>query len=81
MNFDAFINTCTQNEECLNTTSYDKFDVSNVPNTFLPNQNVLHLVNEIIIVLESSLRTQTDVDVAYDYWCGLVRDHIKRAIV
>ena len=38
MNFDNFINTCKQNERCLNTTSYDKFDVSNVPYTFLSNQ-------------------------------------------
>ena len=80
MNFDNFINTCTQNEECLNTTSYDKFDVSNVPYTFLSNKNVLHLVNETIIVLESTLRTQTDVDVAYDNWCGLVRDQMYNTL-
>ena len=51
-------------------SSFDKFDVSNIPNTFLSDQNSLFMVNEAINSIEASLRTQVDVDTAYGDWCN-----------
>ena len=57
-------------------SSFDKFDVSNIPNTFLSDQNSLFMVNEEINSLEASLRTQADVDTAYGDWCKLVSSNM-----
>ena len=57
-------------------SSFDKFDVSNIPNTFLSDQNSLFMVNEAINSLEASLRTQADVDTAYGDWCKLVSSNM-----
>ena len=73
INLEAHINTCMDNDGAFCSTYFDKFDVPSVPSTFLSDQNTLLMVNEAINSLESSLRTQSDVDTAYEDWCGVLR--------
>ena len=51
----------------------DKFNVTNVPHDFLSDVSVLSSVNTAIADLEGSLRTQDDIDVAFNGWCDLVK--------
>ena len=51
----------------------DKFNVTNVPHDFLSDIYILSSVNTAIADLEGSLRTQDDIDVAFNGWCNLVK--------
>ena len=55
--------------------TYDKFDVSSVPDLFLSDNNVAQ-VNATIAELESSLSSQADIDSAYSEWCNIVTDNM-----
>ena len=54
------------------TDGYDKFDVHSIPNDFLTSNVILTKVNAAIADLEGSLRSQTDIDVAFGGWCDIV---------
>ena len=54
------------------TAGYDKFDVHSMPNDFLTRTDILTNVNAAIADLEGSLRSQTDIDVAFKGWCDIV---------
>ena len=56
--------------------TYDKFDVSSVPDLFLSDNSVLAQGNTTIAYLESSLSTQVDIDSAYSEWCNIVTDNM-----
>lgn len=69
---DSCVDTSSENIDNF-CSSFDKFDVSNVPSSFLADQNTTYKVNEAIIPLESGLHTQSDVDTVYSDWCELVQ--------
>ncbi len=50
--------------------------MKHVPNSFMLSDSVLQKVSETITDLESSLHTQTDIDVPYDGWCSLVTNEM-----
>lgn len=52
--------------------TFDKFDVSAIPSSFLSSSDVLRDVYELISKLEHSLSAQRDIDSAFNYWCGIV---------
>ncbi|XP_060597913.1 uncharacterized protein LOC132751716 [Ruditapes philippinarum] len=54
--------------------SYDKFDRSYFSNYFLCNSDILSEVNSTIDTLEQGMRTQNDVNIAYDKWCEIVKN-------
>ena len=63
----------SDNDQSKNNLIYDKFNVSNVPHDFLCDIDILSSVNSAITDLEGSLRTQKDIDVAFNGWCDLVK--------
>ena len=74
--FDAFINISADTEDTQSSSVYDKFDVSNIPQTFLSSPDILQRVNSAIFAFESSLRLQNGVDLVYDDWCRITREQI-----
>ena len=70
-----------ENPSVFNDTSdiaegYDKFDVYSIPNDFMANIDILTSVNAAIADLEGSLRSQTDIDIAFNGWCKTVNDEM-----
>ena len=49
-----------------------KFDVTNISSQFLGDYLVLQQVNETISKLESSMRSQSDIDCIYTDWCNIL---------
>ena len=76
IDFESFVDTTSGRINELGGTSYDKFDVSDVPSSFLSNPSTLFKINSAIASLEGSLRSQTDIDAVYETFCGLVRDEM-----
>ena len=63
----------TDNEPSEVESICDKFNVSNIPHIFLSDIDILSSVNTAIADLEGSLRTQDDIDIAFNGWCNIVK--------
>ena len=57
-----------------------KFELNNIPDYFLNDEYSLRQVNDAIGKLESSVRSQSDIDSVYSDWCGLLKDHMLQNI-
>ena len=55
-----------------------KFDISNTSDDVLKDGIWLWQVNETISKLESSLRSQSDIDGVYADWCNNLKDHMLK---
>ena len=53
-----------------------KFDVTSISSQFLGDYLVLQQVNETISKLESSMRSQSDIDCIYTGWCNILKQHM-----
>ena len=53
-----------------------KFDVTNISSQFLGDYLVLQQLNETISKLESSMRSQSDIDCIYTDWCNILKQHM-----
>ena len=54
-----------------------KFDVKSVPAMFLTDLDIIDKVNSAIADLEGSLRSQTDIDIAFTGWCDTVTQEMS----
>jgi len=63
----------TQSTETLSAPGFDKFNMGSVPVSFLTDRYILTQVRFVIDKLEQGLRMQTDIDIAYDNWCKIVK--------
>ena len=54
-------------------STFDKFDLSNIPNGFMCDPSTLRQLNRLIDNLEQGLQTQNDIDSMYSEWCGLIK--------
>ena len=68
-----FYDDASDNKESETNLICDKFNVTNVPPDFLCDIDILSSVNTAIADLEGSLRSQEDIDVAFNGWCNLVK--------
>ncbi len=50
-------------------SSYDKFDLDQIPASILTDETVIVQVNATIDKLEQSFNTQIDIDTMYTEWC------------
>ena len=57
-----------------------KFDSSNISENFLNDDAFLFRVNEAIAQLESSLRTQSDIDGVYTDWYKILKDQMLKEL-
>ena len=57
-----------------------KFELTQIPESFLYDDHILHQVNNTIIKLESSMRSQQDIDRVYTDWCDLLKNHMLHSI-
>ena len=71
-----FENSDESNKTSYVAEGYDKFDVNSIPHDFMTNDNILTNVNTAIADLEGSLRSQTDIDLAFNGWCELVKNEM-----
>jgi len=63
----------TQSIETLSAPSYDKFNTSIEPVSFLTDIDTFTKDNSEMDKLEHGLRMQNDIDTAYDRWCKKVK--------
>ena len=57
-----------------------QFELVKMPENFLTDDLTLCYVNDTIIKLESSMRTQTDIDNVYADWCNILNNHMLENI-
>ena len=57
-----------------------RFDLANIPENFLIDDLTLSCVNDTITKLESSMRTQSDIDTVYNDWCNILKNHMLKSI-
>ena len=57
-----------------------RFDLANIPENFLIDDLTLSCVNDTITKLESSMRTQSDIDTIYNDWCNILKNHMLKSI-
>ena len=61
-------------------SSFNKFDVTNVPNDFMMDNETLQIVNNTISKLECSFRTQSDVNDIYTDWCNIIHQNMSNRL-
>lgn len=57
--------------------TYTKFDVRNVPNSFMSDQDFINDVHRCVFNLEQSVQTQEDIDNSYDTLCSVIRHEME----
>ena len=82
--FDSGGGTCksanASSEHSYTNGDFYKFDVSNVSENFLDDDALLFRVNDTISKLESSLRSQSDIDGVYSDWCKILKDEMLKQL-
>ncbi|XP_053403285.1 uncharacterized protein LOC128558364 [Mercenaria mercenaria] len=73
-------NACNYDKCNVQPVSFDKFDVTDVPNTFLSDQESILNVNRVIEKLERSQQTQCDVDAIFSNWCEIVKNNMYKSL-
>ena len=78
INTDVTIQSC--NFEKANVHKSLKVDVKSIPDMFLLDEDILNNVNSAIADLEGSLRSQTDIDIAFTGWCDTVYQEMSNRL-
>ncbi|KAL4229727.1 hypothetical protein ACF0H5_010115 [Mactra antiquata] len=60
--------------------SYKKFDFSKIPNDFMQSDFVLSKVFEKVDQIVQDLRSQSNIDKAYESWCTLLKENMDDVI-
>ena len=59
---------------------YDKFNLNEIPETFLGNNESWKFLNETIDRLEGGRRDQQDIDGIYNSWCDFVKTNMYSSV-
>lgn len=76
-NYETNVNISKSNTISIDaSSSFDKFELRNIPNDFLNSHDTTEQINTVIEKLESGINTQTDIDNIYLDWCNIVKDNM-----
>lgn len=74
---DVQVGLCSHSlPETHSATSYDKFDLNDVRDDFLIGDDIKIRINTIIAELEQGMRAKSDLDIAYNAWCDIIKSEM-----
>ena len=74
MEYECGVGTCSASHSNSDSApSFDKFNVSSVPESFFADDETILEINFVIDMLEQGLRTQSELDTAYSGWCYIIK--------